>query len=204
MKRTLLLALVAAAAPRLAAQDPRLDERADPHLRAAIAAQLDSARQASLPTAPLVDKVLEGITKQADSARIVGAVRKLRSELGQARQALGARTSEQELVVGAEALRAGITPDALQRVRDARPTGSLVVPLSVLADLVSRGVPADTAASAVLAFARQKASDDDLERLRRNVEHDILAGVTPAVSAAVRANLPGAAPAPVRPPGASP
>ncbi|MGH7701440.1 MAG: hypothetical protein ACREMJ_13085, partial [Gemmatimonadales bacterium] len=61
---------------------------------------------------------------------------------------------------------------------------SLTVPLAVLADLVARGVPPDTAAVAVLAMAG--AADDALIEFRRSVEHDIALGIVPATAAAYR------------------
>jgi hypothetical protein len=181
--------VVAVTAASAAAQYPTLDGRIDARLRAGIQPQLDSAKAAGLPTTPLVDKALEGVAKGADSARIVTAVRRLRGDLSAAHGALGSATP-QELVAGAEAVRAGVNTATLARVRAARSSPNAVIPLAVLTDLVTRGVPPDTAASAVLTLTQARASDDDLEALRRNVERDIVAGVAPAVSAAVRARIP--------------
>ncbi|MEJ7810624.1 MAG: hypothetical protein WKG32_09480, partial [Gemmatimonadaceae bacterium] len=58
-----------AQAPPPPASDARLDARLDPRTRASVAAVLDSARAAGLPTEPLVDKALEGASKRADGAR---------------------------------------------------------------------------------------------------------------------------------------
>jgi hypothetical protein len=59
--------------------------------------------------------------------------------------------------------------------------------LSVLADLVASGVPADSAAAVVLALA-PKARDADLVEFRRAVERDIALGAPPAAAASVRLN----------------
>src|SRR6266516_1976943 len=86
--------------------------------------------------------------------------------------------------------------------------GLLTVALSVLADLVASGVPADSAAVAVLALAPQ-ARDADLVEFRRAVERDIALGAPPGAATSVRVNAganvqsagsnPGAQPRPRRP-----
>jgi hypothetical protein len=83
-------------------------------------------------------------------------------------------------------LRAGVSPEALMRLRASRPKEPLTVPLAVLADLVARGVPADTAAAFVLEIAG--ASDEQLVAFQRNVERDIALGAPPLAAAAVRVN----------------
>jgi hypothetical protein len=168
--------------------DPRLDARLDAATRAALAPVLDSARAAGLPVEPLVDKALEGASKRAPGPRIVLAVRTLRADLDAARAALGAGSSEPEIVAGVSALRAGVRPSALQQLRESRPGRPLTIPLAVLADLIARGVPVDTAAAVVHALERGGAADEDFVTLRRNVERDVRAGALPAVAASVRAH----------------
>ena len=68
LRTVMALALVARAA---AAQDPRLAARLDKPTYVAVNAIVDSARAAKLPTAPLVDKALEGAAKGSDGPRIV-------------------------------------------------------------------------------------------------------------------------------------
>ena len=92
-----------------------------------------------------MQKALEGASKRADGRAHPHAVRKLARELGDARAALGASASDAEVIAGASALHAGIAPAALTRMRASRAQGSLTVALAVLADLVARGVPGDTA-----------------------------------------------------------
>ena len=167
------------------AQDPRLARRLDSATQAQVAAVLDSARSAGLPLEPLVDRALEGASKGAPGPRIAAAVRKLAADLTAARQALGGGAAA-ELEAGASALRAGVTPDALAHLRESRPQQSLTVALAVLADLVARGVPADTASVFVLAIAA--ATDEQLVAFQRNVERDIALGAPPLAAAAVRVN----------------
>lgn len=184
----LVLALALAAAAR--AQTERLAGRLPEPTRAAVAALADSMREAGVPADPLVNKALEGVSKGADGARILAAVRALASDLTRARAALGTAATEAELVAGAAALRAGASPAFLTRLRrEAR--GPLVQPLAVMADLVARGVPADTATQSVLALVRAGVHDADLVAFRQSVERDIALGA--AAGAAADARLTGVA-----------
>jgi hypothetical protein len=170
---------------QVATQDPRL-ERLDPDTRSAVAAIVDSARGVGLPVEPIIQRALEGATKGAPSARIVAAVRRLTVDLGTARTALGSSATAAELEAAVAALRAGATPEVLAHLRDVR-RPPLTMALSVLADLVASGVPADSAAAAVLALA-PKARDADLVEFRRAVERDIALGAPPAAATSVRVN----------------
>jgi hypothetical protein len=176
---------------RAAAQDPRL-ERLDPDTRSLVVALLDSARGVGLPTEPLVQRALEGMTKGAPGARIVTAVRRLATDLGSARAALGPGAATPELEAGVAALRAGASPAVLAQLRNVRQP-PLTMALAVLADLVASGVPADSAAAAVLTLA-PTARDADLVEFRRAVERDIALGAPPAAAASVRLDA-GARPA---------
>jgi len=161
--------------------DPRL-ERLDSITRPVVAALVDSARAAALPTEPLVQRALEGATKRATADRIVAAVRGLALDLGHARHALGPTASPPELTAAAAALRAGAPAATLTELRRVR-RASLIVPLAVLTDLVASGVPVDSAAAAVLSLAAN-ARDTDLVEFRRAVERDIALGAPPASATA--------------------
>jgi hypothetical protein len=188
------LLLVVLSPMRAGAQDDRLS-RLDGRTRAEVTAVVDSARAAGLPVEPLIDKALEGASKRADGSRIAAAVRALSRELAAARAALGVVASEAELVAAADALRAGAGPAVLTRLRAMRQAEALTIPLAVLSDLVARGVPADTAAGAVLSLAGSGAKDADFVTLRRNVERDIMAGAPPVVAASIRSKgLPSSLP----------
>ena len=180
------MAAILVTAPAAAQQvDPRL-ERLDAATRPVVAALVDSARTASLPTEPLVQRALEGATKGAPEGVIVAAVRRLAVDLGRAREALGSTASPAELSAGAAALRAGASQTTLTELRLAR-REPLIVPLAVLADLVASGVPVDSAAAAVLALAA-RARDADLVEFRRAVERDIALGAPPAAATAAAAS----------------
>ena len=200
------VALSASDARSLRAQDARISARFDARTAAAVTRVVDSARAARLPTEPIIQKALQGAAKRAPSERVVGALRELLRELSVARAALGARSSEPELVAGASALHAGIEPGTLKRVRDARGSHSATVALGTLSDLVARGGPAEAAANAVLALAGRGASDAEFVAFSGQVGRDIAAGAPPAVAVGVRgaAAAQGARPAAGRPPTVTP
>jgi hypothetical protein len=182
---TLLWLLSLAFATRVAAQDPRLEARVPDPPRSEIDAILDSARAAGLPTEPLVDRALEGVSKGAGGDRVLAAVHRLHAELAAARDAIGPESSEAEIVAAASALRAGATPEDLTHLRQLRPDQSLTVAAAVLADLVAVGVPLDTAVAAVVALAQQ-AADAEYIAFRKNVERDISLGASPVTALGVR------------------
>src|SRR5438874_6622447 len=164
--------------------DPRL-ARLDTAARSLVAVAIDSARAAGLPTEPLVQRALEGATKDAPGTLIVSAVQRLAADLGRARAALGASATSPELEAGAAALRAGAGPAVLAQLRRSR-RQTITVPLAVLTDLVASGVPVDSAAAAVLALAA-RARDTDLIDFRRAVERDIALGAPPTAATAAAA-----------------
>lgn len=171
--------------PRSAvAQDSRLERRLDSATFRAVSAAIDSADRLGLPVEALVQRALEGAAKHAPSAQIVAAVRRLGQDLGTARDALGAASSQAEIVAAASALRAGVRETDLRRLRQRR-TQVLTVALATLADLVTSGVPPDSAAAAVIALAAS-ARDDQIAEFRRAVERDIALGAPPAAATAVR------------------
>ena len=165
-----LVLLLAASPAALRAQDRRLGERLDPVTATAVQRLVDSARVAGLPTEPLVQKALEGSTLGAGGDRIRTAVASLYGQLSRARDALGSGASEPELTAAASAIRAGVPADTLRQLQTLRSGRSLVVPISVLTDLVAEGTPLDRASSSVFDLARAGRPDDDFVALRRKVE----------------------------------
>lgn len=164
--------------------EARLADRLDERTLRLVLAQVDSAERAGLPVDGMVSRALEGRRKGAPPAAIVDGVRRVRLALGSARAALGAATAV-EVKTGASAIEAGAQPQVLAQLRRARPEGSLLVPLSVLTDLVGLGVPVDTATRTVLALAR--VPDAALLAFQRDVERDVSVGALPALAASVRA-----------------
>ncbi|HEU4682001.1 MAG TPA: hypothetical protein VFS51_09660, partial [Gemmatimonadales bacterium] len=138
-----------------------LTGRLDPETAAAVRSVIASATIQGVPGEPLAAKALEGQSKGATSDRIVLAVRNLALDLTAARRALGSTASSSEIVAGAGALRAGASSDVLSRLKTARGTHSVLLPLATLTDLVARGVPVNDAAQTVLALADRGAAEAD-------------------------------------------
>jgi len=193
LRSTIVVASLFVSAAALGAQEAR-DRGADPlgkldqQTRYAVELLLDSARLAGLPYRPLESKALEGITKRASGRDIVNAVRKVFRTLRDARTALGQAATSDELDAGARALRVGISSAELSHLaasRDAK--SSLTVPLIVLSDLVTRGVPRDTASLTINQLLQHGAADDDFLGLWRSVERDIVSGTDPGVALLNRA-----------------
>ena len=178
---------LALTAPRAASAQDQPDRTLPAQLSAATRSTLeriiDSARVAGLPVDPLYSKVREGVFRSADEARVITAVQRLGRDLGDARGALGDSARAEEITAGANALRAGIRPADLGRLRDARSRRAdhpLTVALVVLADLATRGVPPSLAASSVNELVARNVSDGSLMSFRQNVERDLVGGRSPA------------------------
>jgi hypothetical protein len=184
---TLSAFLVGASGGGLRAQDSRLAARLDRTTLIAVNAVIDSARNASLPTAPLVDKALEGAARGSDGDRIVNAVHQLSMRLAPARTIHGATANADEIKAAAAALDAGIGEHDLARVYAACGDRSLTMPLAVLTDLVGRDVPLATATTVVLQLARAGVKDAGLALFQRNVRADIDRGADATVAATTRA-----------------
>jgi hypothetical protein len=193
--------LVMVLAPGLAhAQDRRLVGRLDADMAVTVTRLADSVRAAGLPYDPVIAVALEGTSRRASNERILSAVREYAAALGTARQTLGESAVSDEIVSAAGVIVAGVAPGVVSAYRAARPTGSLTVPFVVLADLIARGVPVDTATVALGDALRGGAGDDQLSELRRRIERDILAGLKPAAAMSIRSHdLPSVQPGSVTP-----
>jgi hypothetical protein len=144
---------------------------------------------------------LEGVAKRVDGRRILAAVRIMFRSLREARLALGTRSTTDELVAGAGALRAGVSAAELAELARGRNEKQLTVPLVVLADLITRGVPRDTASETISQLWQRGAADEDFLGLWRGVERDIVSGTAPGVALLNRAReIPSRGPPPVSPP----
>ena len=178
----------------------------------ALRSLLDSAAERGLPTAPLINRALEGAARKAGGPKILLVVRQYVVALESAREMLGTESSVAELEAGASALRAGIDARMLTAIRASRAVGAAVTPLVVMTDIVARGVPAATARDAVTAIARMPRSDEALLGLQVTVAKNSVRGPGMAVDAIqryLRGTVPGSnsssAPAtvdrkPIRPP----
>jgi hypothetical protein len=161
----------------------RLDGRLDKRTLPVVERVVDSALAQGIPAEPLVDRALEGAAKNAPGEAIIREVRRLAADLGVARQALGLQSLSSELSAGALALRGGVAPDALKKLRTDRPGQPLSVPLGVLSGLIASGVPVPTATKTILELTKNGIADEQLVAFRRDVEHDVGMGAAPAAAA---------------------
>lgn len=187
--RLILGALLAAALPVAAARAQRAPAPAavvarvqttlDAATRDSVEAIAAEARGRGLPAEPLYTKALEGAEKGADGARIQAVVRAMFDRLETARAALAPSVSDAELVAGADALAVHVPAATLRQMRALSPGRSTAVPLGVLAQLVSRGVPVRKATDAVRALLARGGGSQQLLALERSVTDDIAIGMTP-------------------------
>jgi hypothetical protein len=179
--------LVSTLASAAVAQDARLAQRLDKPTYTAVNAIVDSARHAKLPTAPLVDKALEGAAKGFDGAKITSAVHQTMVRMGSAKRVLGSAATADEIKAAAVALDAGVSDRDLARLRNVSGKRQITMPLTVLTDLIGRQVPIPTATDVVLQLARAGVKDGDLALFQRNVRADIDHGADPSAAATTRA-----------------
>lgn len=151
--------LLAAQQPARASLDSRLDGRVSSPDRQRIVTLVDSLVALGVARDPLSAKALEGAGKRASAAQIEAAIRRLGVDLQRSRAVLGPSASAPEVEAGADALRAGASPEALARIKASRGRSSAILPLATLTDLVSRGVPADEAARTILTLSEQHSPD---------------------------------------------
>src|SRR4051812_41853389 len=136
--RTMVALVLGLSAERVAAQDTRLEARLDKPTFAAVNAMVDSARHAKLPTAPLVDKALEGAAKGFDGGRITTAVHQTMLRMSSAKRMLGPAATADEIKAAATALDAGVSERDLARLRNVAGKRQITMPLTVLTDLIGR------------------------------------------------------------------
>lgn len=148
-----LVGLWIARPPALRAQGADLPARVDPATLVIVQPILDAAARDSLPVEALESKILEGVAKNVAPDRIGRVVSELATEFRSTRSALREALPDQpllgrEVVASATALRQGVGIDRVRALWSSRPNGgSLEVPLTVLAELVRRGVPVPDAVS---------------------------------------------------------
>ena len=183
-----LLALPLSRLLRVCRQDVRLQARLDKPTMIAVNAIVDSARIAKLPTAPLVDKALEGAAKGSDGQKIIAAVQQLSVRMGSAKRVLGTAATSDEIKAGAGAIDAGVSARDLARLRAAAGKRPVTMPLAVLSDLIGRsgaGPDGDE--------PRRSAREDPASRIRTSrcfsatCARDIDRGADPTVAATTRA-----------------
>ena len=185
-----LLAVLLLAIPRAVARAQDATYAAnltelDSATQSALGKELARARERGLPIEPLVAKVREGRLKRAAGPRIRAAVERLGERLTAARDALGAGSSPEELIAGADALAVGAQVPSLRAVRAAT-TQSVTAPIGALAQLLASGVAEPKAVEMVILLLKRNASPALLVALGNQVESDVATGLSPTASAAFR------------------
>jgi len=189
----LAIALVAGPAIAHAQSDGAARVRAslDGASAARFDALLERAAREGLPTAPLVNKALEGIAKQVPDARIVTAVEQRLTVLGSARAALGSPALPGDIEGVADAMQRGVSAEAVRALR-AQAAGNtpVAVAVHVLADLQDRGVPTDVALDVLRAWHARGGRPEDLPAIPAGVDRLLRQGVGPAeAGSAVAASI---------------
>lgn len=177
----LLGAWLLAAAPA-SAQQAAPDVRAVPELRA----EFERAERMGLPLGPLVAQARKGYLVREETGAIKKAVRNLTDRMDRARSVLAPVQSEAELEAGAEALRLNVPASVLKSMRASARTRSLVVPIGVLTELVSRGVPVQRASDNVGAFLERQVANATLISLSAGVTSDVATGLAPTLAFDIR------------------
>lgn len=187
--RWALAALMLAAAVPAGAQQARLQARMDADTYKVVRALIDSASKAGLPPQPIEDKALEGASAGASGPVIISTTRTFTTQLGSVSRALGRKATPDELRAGVGALNAGVPSRDLSRIHAAAnpKDRSIATALTVLGDIVVRGVPVATASNLVISLMRAKVKDPELLDFDRAVRSDISHGADPSTAASARA-----------------
>jgi len=182
IERCLILVAVLAtgSVSELAGQErvTRLRAVYSPEAAAQIESLVEAAGRNGVPTAPLYDKALEGAAKRVPAARVMPALREYSGRMERAQGLLGGTRETAWVVAGADALRRGVTAEALtsigQEAGDRTPMA-----LVVMGDLLDAGVSGGRAIEVMReALARTRGEDGLLDvptTLRRLVREGALA-----------------------------
>lgn len=188
-----VLVLVLAAPLTLGAQTPKADALRDRLQRSVDAATFtavtrvaDDATRRGLPSEPILNKALEGVTMRRPVETIRTAAERLVTRLDAARTALAPATPD-EMVAGAYAIAAGVPSATLREIRKLQPDEPVHVPIGVLTQLVASKVPVQRAYEKVAELMRSGTRPPQLVALGNEVAADVDSGTDPAASLDVRA-----------------
>jgi hypothetical protein len=175
--------LLLGAAPATA-QDPAPDPFAKldpPSCRFAVELMIDSANTLGLPADYLRSNALQGIQLRVECKRILDAVRVKYGYLKTARSVLGPVGGE-ELKAAASVLYAGAKPAQLLPFKARQKDRNDLEAFTIWADLITRGVPSEEAASAIAKMWQDGADDPTFYGLWNSVQSDILKGLNPGAA----------------------
>lgn len=130
----------------------RLQEQYGAEAAESVRELVESVRKQGVPVEPLWDKALEGASKNIPEGRFLSGVRGYGDRLVDASRTLPGPADAGTLVAAADALQRGVPESALRDVAAQASGGQsaeAAIPMVVLGDLVSAGVPVDQAHSVV-------------------------------------------------------
>jgi hypothetical protein len=183
-----LVALLVALPAGLTGQVDDFEGRVDVATLAAVQPTLDLAVRDSLPLRALRSKALEGQVKGVPAERIGRVVADLADELRHARAALREGLPDRpitdgEVVAVALATRQGLDPEVVRALWASRSNGgSLEIPVTVLSELVRRGVPVDDASAVMAHVVRTSVPIQLAAQLPGRVDGAVGAGAAPSAA----------------------
>jgi hypothetical protein len=178
-------ALLAVTGWPLLAQDAlweRVRATYDPASVESIQAVVKEAERLQVPAEPILEKALEGAAKGVPSGRVLPALHEYAARLGRTARLLPPPHSRAALVAGADALRRGVSGEAVQEMARANPEAAPTT-LVVLGDLVEAGVPVGEAREAVREAMRRGVGQPELLDLPAMVRRRIREGMPPGQAA---------------------
>jgi predicted FMN-binding regulatory protein PaiB len=162
---------------------------ADREASAELAKIVAATEQNGLPIHPILAKVRYAvIVAHAPAPRIVAAARAVAARLEEARSALAPHPTPPDIMAGEAALLSGVSTKSLQEIRKLSANKPVVVPLGVLAQLVSSNVPEKSAAKYVTDLIKRGASVDQLATLGNDVNADVKLGTAATSALELRMN----------------
>jgi hypothetical protein len=185
--RVLLLGMMFGVSGSAFAQEPSFMIPNDREASAQVAGILASARDAGLPTKPIVGKVNYGVNVMRSKPNdIVRSVSIVKTRLETARTALQPNPSEQEITEGANALGESATVENLRDVRKAGRGRSVAAALGLLTQLLASKVPPQLATEKVTDLLRRGATGEQLVAMGNDVSSDVRNGSQVLASLDVR------------------
>jgi len=187
MRRALGVATVALAvlAGALVGQVPDdWARRVPPGALAEVESLVREAGAEGLPTAPLIQKALEGSIKGVEPDRIIRTVRIFRAELRDAHYLLmsvrpSATVEESDIVAVAFALHRGLRPAEVRELLAVAPEEARDVALQIAADIAARGYSPEEASRLVSDAIAKRLTPSELMALPRFVSVELERGAAP-------------------------
>jgi hypothetical protein len=159
-----------------AAQDPTARLRAvlPADVAERVIARIAEAKARGLAGDALEQRALKFAARGVPAGSIEQAVSEHAERQARASEAIArgraGRAAADEIDAGAEAMRQGVNGQAISELAKSAPSGrSLAVPLAVIGELQSRGLPSDDALARVRERLAARASDRDLADMPGNV-----------------------------------